>query len=187
MTSTGRQSAIVAPRARFTTLPAIGLAGALAMMAACKSEIRFDDHSIDAPAPPAAVDTNPPEVAATNACSAIRCGYQTETCTATVCELECPANGQCSGSCGPGCTTDCEEDSECSLTTGNDGWVRCEARARCRFTLGPQGEARCDPGSRCDVQCLGVCGLLCVKGATCAFSCSPSAALVGFSGRVSCP
>jgi hypothetical protein len=175
------------------------LAGLLLSAHACHSEIRFDDHSIDAgstqPAPDAGVDVGPavdvvPAVdvlAPPPTCANVRCGYEGESCNATSCDIECPQRGQCAGECGPRCIADCEEDSHCSLATGSDARIRCEPGARCLLTLGTESEGRCEDGSRCNIVCLSTCALLCDKGATCAFACSTNGALVPFSGHASCP
>jgi hypothetical protein len=176
-------------------LTVLGIAPGLA---GCHSDIRFDDHSIDAagpgPAPPPVdasdvtppLDTPPADVM-TPECQDIRCGYKVESCNTDACDIECPQRGQCTGLCGANCTGDCEEDSQCSLVTGSNARIRCEARASCLLTLGDKGEGRCEIGSRCNIVCLGTCALLCDNGATCAFACSSNAPLQSFSGHRSCP
>jgi hypothetical protein len=190
---------MIAPSGWMGLLCGFVLAGLLLGTSACHSEIRFDDHSIDAggtqPAPDVAADVVPPldvtpavdALIPPPACAELRCGYEGETCNAASCDLECPQRAQCSGQCGPHCIADCEEDSHCSLATGSDARIRCEPGARCLLTLGSASEGRCEAGSRCNIVCLSACALLCDKGATCAFACSESGALVPFAGHASCP
>lgn len=178
------------PRAAFTALLAgLALAAVGAGLSACHSELRFDDQSLDAHLPPApgpdAADVSAEHEPAV--CQEVRCGYETESCGASTCELECPPHAQCTGLCGPGCTTDCEEDSQCSLVTGNDARIRCEPSARCLLTLGNHGEGRCEGGSRCNIICLATCALLCDPGATCAFACSSNTPLAPFVAHAGCP
>jgi hypothetical protein len=179
-------------RENFLSLLLVPLAiAAAAFMPACHSELRFDDHSIEADAGmrpgDAGVPDSVPNALDALACPAIRCGYLAESCGATSCELECPQQGQCTGACGAGCTTDCEEDSLCSLITDSGARLRCEARARCSFMLGDDSEGRCEIGSRCNIQCAGTCALLCDSGATCTYACAPGAPMTPFTGHAGCP
>jgi hypothetical protein len=162
------------------------LSGCLSLWAAaCHTQFRFDDHSIDANRGDTEGDVRgAPEVAA---CQTARCGYEEESCTPARCQLECPHNGNCTGLCGANCTGDCEEDSQCTLTTGSRARLRCEARAHCLYSFGDDSEARCEVGSRCDIVCLGACALTCDKGAKCAFACSLNDPLTSFSGSARCP